>query len=246
MNELDRPVARAGHRVLLDILFGVKPVVGDAHELRLALGDRRLRRTDDNVLRASAADPAVQRAVGKNDRLRAEVRRCRRDRADDRHQRIRLATVVQCARQFQNFVVGHRRTSIRLGRTRSMLARSAPGASKSRCGDAACMPRLTGLKSGRFNSGLSQTMRRARRRNSRSAAARSFGFAGVVAVADDDHRRARMHESRRVLAVEVLQAFADPRAAAPSGGQQVQAFLRSPRIGIAQRFADAGHAACGR
>ena len=35
--ELDRAVAGARHRVLLDILFGLDPVVADAHELRLAV-----------------------------------------------------------------------------------------------------------------------------------------------------------------------------------------------------------------
>ena len=39
-----------------------------------------------------------------------------------------------------------------------------------------------------------------------------------------------------------LQAFADARAAAPSRGEKVQALLRSPRVGIAQRLADAGQA----
>src|SRR5512134_1614146 len=41
------------------------------------------------------------------------------------------------------------------------------------------------------------------------------------------------------MVVEIPQAFADARAASPPGGQEVQAFLRSPRVGVAQRFTHA-------
>src|SRR5208283_2910144 len=44
---------------------------------------------------------------------------------------------------------------------------------------------------------------------------------------------------RRVVAVEVAQAFADARATGPAGREQVQPLLRAPRVGVGQRFADA-------
>ena len=160
--QLDGAVACARHRVLLDVGLGLDPIVRDAHESRLAAADRFLRGADDDVLRAAATDPAVQRSVGKHDRLRTDKRRRGRDGADHGDERIRLAPAVQFARQVQQLVVGHHRASMRLGSTRSMEARSAPGARRSMCGSAACMPRLTGVKSGRPSSGLSQTTRRAR------------------------------------------------------------------------------------
>ena len=99
--ELDRAVARAGHRVLLDIRFGLNPSL----EMRTSLGSpcaiALLRRADDDILRAASADPAVQRPVGEDDRLRANVRRRRRDSPDHGDQRIGLAAPVQFARQFE-------------------------------------------------------------------------------------------------------------------------------------------------
>jgi hypothetical protein len=48
-----------------------------------------------------------------------------------------------------------------------------------------------------------------------------LGLAGVVAVADDDDAGARMDQPRTRVAIEVGKAFADARAAGPSGGQKV-------------------------
>ena len=61
---------------------------------------------------------------------------------------------------------------------------------------AACMPRLSGLKPGWFSNGLSQTMRRARRRSVGERLRQKLRLTGVVAVADDDHAGARMHQAR--------------------------------------------------
>ncbi len=56
--------------------------------------------------------------------------------------------IVQLVRQFLEFVARHCNDLISCGSTRSMAARSAPGANKSRYGSAACMPRATGVKPG--------------------------------------------------------------------------------------------------
>ena len=81
-------------------------------------------------------------------------------------------------------------------------------------------------------------MRRARRRNSRERRAKSSGSPVSYPSLTTMTAGPRMHEPRRVSAIEILQTFADARAAGPSGGQEVQALLRSPRVRIAQRFPD--------
>ena len=60
-------------------------------------------------------------------------------------------------------------------------------------------------------------------------------IAGVVAVAQDQHGGARVHQARRMLAVELRQALADARAAGPALRDQVQLLLRAPRVGVVQR-----------
>ena len=57
-------------------------------------------------------------------------------------------------------------------------------------------------------------MRRQRRRQRRHLAAEQRGVAGLVAVGHDHHAGARMDHPRGVPAIEGLQAFADPGAAA--------------------------------
>ena len=143
--ELDLAVAGAAHRVPLDAAgHGAGRGVADENQPGDAAADGLQRGRDHHVAGAAAADRAGQAAIGQHDGLGADIGRGRRRDPHHRHHGVTLAAPVQRLGVVQQFDRAHRSASTRSGKTAAMLARSAPGASRSRCGSAACMPWLTG------------------------------------------------------------------------------------------------------